>query len=69
MGICAICRFPAVPDDVVLHGPKGRCVCLRCYLRETGGLRPVPAPLRRQVEAVLAAEAERYEAAMNAWWP
>lgn len=69
MHICAICRFLTVPDDVVLHGPAGQCVCLRCYLRETDGLRPVPAPLRPQVEAVLAAEAERHEAAMNAWWP
>jgi len=49
MSICAICRFPAVPDDVVLHGPGRQCVCLHCYLRETGVLRPVPAPLRRQV--------------------
>ena len=69
MSICAICRFPAVPDDVVLHGPGRQCVCLHCYLRETGVLRPVPAALRRQVEAVLAAEAERREAAMNVWWP
>jgi hypothetical protein len=45
MSICAICRFPAVPDDVVLHGPGRQCVCLHCYLRETGVLRPVPAAL------------------------
>ncbi len=69
MSTCAICRFPTVPDDVVLHGPAGRCVCLRCYLREVGDRRPMPVPLRRQIEAVLAAEAERHEAAMNAGWP
>lgn len=69
MKTCAICRFQTVPDDVQLQGPAGRCVCLRCYLRETGDLRPMPAALRRQVEAILATEAEGHEATLHGWGP
>jgi fumarate hydratase subunit beta len=33
---CTICKFETELDDVALGGPSGRCVCLRCFNRETG---------------------------------
>ncbi len=69
MSTCVICRFPTVLDDVQLRGPRGRCVCVRCYLRETDTLRTVPAALRRRVEAILATAAEGRETAVNGCWP
>lgn len=34
-----ICRFPAELDDVIAPTAAGRCVCLRCYARETDSIR------------------------------
>ncbi|MER3419070.1 MAG: hypothetical protein C4290_00445 [Chloroflexota bacterium] len=51
---CMICRFEVELDDVALSGRSGRCVCLRCYGRETGTLRPLPRPLQRELHAALA---------------
>jgi hypothetical protein len=36
MFICVICRFEAELDDVIAPTSTGRCVCLRCFARETG---------------------------------
>lgn len=52
--VCGICRFETELDDVVLSRTGGRCVCLRCYDRETGGGRRMSKGLRRQLSAVLA---------------
>jgi hypothetical protein len=50
---CTICHFETVPDDVMLAGPGGRCVCLACFARETGHERRMPPKLRRQLDALL----------------
>ena len=42
MATCVICRFETELDDVVLGGRAGRCVCLRCFDRETGNGRSMP---------------------------
>jgi hypothetical protein len=58
MTTCIICRFETELDDVVINGAGGRCVCLRCYARETGTARPMPKVLRRDlIEALAAVEA------------
>jgi hypothetical protein len=53
MATCTICRFETELDDVVLGGRTGRCVCLRCFSRETGSARPMPKALRRVLIAAL----------------
>ena len=53
MATCTICRYETEFDDVVLGGRTGRCVCLRCFGRETGSTRPMPKALRRELIAVL----------------
>ena len=53
---CIICRFETELDDVaVAGGSAGRCVCLRCYSRETATARPMPKALRREIINALAA--------------
>ena len=54
MTACIICRFETEVDDVAVGGASGRCVCLRCYGRETGTARPMPAALQRALRAALA---------------
>jgi hypothetical protein len=54
MATCTICRFETELDDVVLGGRTGRCVCLRCFARETDTARPMPKALRRGLSAALA---------------
>ena len=54
MATCVICRFETELDDVVLGGRAGRCVCLRCFDRETGNGRSMPETLRRELSATLA---------------
>ncbi len=54
MTTCIICRFGTELDDVAVAGAGGRCVCLRCYARETETARPMPKSLRREVTAALA---------------
>lgn len=51
---CIICRFDTELDDVMVAGAAGRCVCLRCYARETDTVRPMPKSLRRELTAALA---------------
>ena len=54
MFTCMVCRFATELDDVAVRGSGARCVCLRCFTRETGTARPMPASLRRAVTALLA---------------
>ncbi len=54
MTTCIICRFETELDDVAAGGPAGRCVCLRCFGRETGNELPMPKALRHAVIAALA---------------
>ena len=54
MATCTICRFETELDDVVLGGRTGRCVCLRCFGRETDSVRPMPKSLLRALSAALA---------------
>jgi hypothetical protein len=50
---CTICKYETEIDDVALGGPSGRCVCLRCFTRETDSTRPMPKALRRELIGVL----------------
>ena len=52
---CIICRFDHELDDVaVMAGAGDHCVCIRCFLRETGTAKPMPRDLRQQLTAILA---------------
>jgi len=55
MVTCIICRFATELDDMAVPQRDGRCICLRCYQRETSTVPPMPRPLRRQLTAMLAA--------------
>lgn len=55
MWTCRICRFAVELDDVALSLVDGRCICLRCFARETGGTIEMPKALRRELVAALAA--------------
>jgi len=44
MRIGVICRFATELDDVVAPSADRRCVCLRCFHRETRSALPMPAP-------------------------
>ena len=54
MTTCRICRFETELDDVAVRSDAGRCICLRCYGRETGSARPMSKALQRQLSAALA---------------
>lgn len=54
MWTCRLCRFPVELDDVELKLLHGRCICLRCYSRETGGARDMPKALRHELLTTLA---------------
>ena len=49
---CVICRFDVELDDVVIRG-DARCICLRCYERETRSEKPMDNRLRQQVTQTL----------------
>ena len=55
---CRICHFKAELADVVVGGPAGACICLRCYARETATTRPMPRALQRAITLALAESAE-----------
>ena len=55
MRTCRLCLWQVVLDDVVVELRGERCICLRCYLRETDNARLMPKDYRRQVEEALAA--------------
>lgn len=56
MRTCTICHCETELDDVVAARPNGRCICLRCFDRETASARPMPKVLRRALTAVLGAD-------------
>jgi hypothetical protein len=51
---CILCHFDTELDDVALTLAASGIICLRCFDRETASQRPMPKPLRRQLEATLA---------------
>ena len=53
MFICVICRFETELDDVIAPVANGRCVCLRCFVRETESAVAMPAWLLRDLAAAL----------------
>lgn len=54
MVTCLVCGFQTELDDAaVLLVTRARCICLRCFSRETGNTRPVPETLRREVAACI----------------
>lgn len=58
MRICLLCQFPFWPDDqVIAAANRRRCICIRCFARETGGERPMPVALRRMIDGALADKA------------
>ncbi len=54
MFTCIICRFDSELDDVATPVRGDRCICLRCYARETNSAKSMPKILRRQVISALA---------------
>jgi hypothetical protein len=54
MFTCHICRFDTELDDVAISVQGDRCICLRCYARETQTAKPMSKILRRQVISALA---------------
>jgi hypothetical protein len=54
MSTCSICHFATELDDVVARMAGNRCICLRCFDRETNQSKPMPKALRRQLIAALA---------------
>lgn len=54
MWTCRICHFATELDDVELAFVDGRCVCVRCFARETGSTLEMPKPLRHELDAALA---------------
>lgn len=55
MLVCVICRFEVALDDVVALTASSRCICLRCFTRETDTFLPMPKNLRRAVASVVEA--------------
>ena len=55
MFTCRICLFDTELDDVAIALQGDRCICLRCYGRETDTAKPMAKVLRRQVISALAA--------------
>jgi hypothetical protein len=54
MFTCIICRFEVPLDDAVAPTAAGRCVCLRCFSRETATARPMSKSLHRELAAAVA---------------
>ena len=50
---CTICRFGTELDDIVIGGADGRCICLRCFDRQTGSARRMSRELRRALTVML----------------
>ena len=55
MFVCTLCHFACPLDDVAVACGVGRCICLRCYARETGTTKVMLKTLRRELSAALAA--------------
>lgn len=50
---CILCSFDTELDDAVVTS-SGRCICLRCFNRETHAEKRMAKGLRREVMAALA---------------
>jgi hypothetical protein len=50
---CILCAFDTELDDAVVTSSTGRCICLRCYARETNNQKPMTKRLRRELAAAL----------------
>lgn len=56
MRLCRSCHYETELDDMVIGGTaRERCICLRCFDHQTGGRRPMPKKLRRELQALLGA--------------
>ena len=53
MRTCRLCRWQVLLDDVAITLRGDRCICLRCYLRETQSTRVMPKDYRRQIDDAL----------------
>ena len=51
---CILCAFDTEVDDAVVTGSNGRCICLRCFTRETDSQKRMAPQLRRELAATLA---------------
>ncbi|MFN8559714.1 MAG: hypothetical protein U0531_21005 [Dehalococcoidia bacterium] len=50
---CILCAFETELDDAVVLSVSGRCICLRCFTRETNNQKLMTKELRREVVAAL----------------
>lgn len=50
---CVICHFSVEFDDAVAPIASGRCVCLRCFHRETGSIHSMTKELQRDLAEAL----------------
>ena len=50
---CILCAFDVELDDTVVISASTRCICLRCYTRETGNLKLMTKALRRELVSTL----------------
>ena len=55
MRTCRLCQWQVVLDDVVVMLKGDGCICLACYLRETGDTRRMPKDFARDIEEALQA--------------
>ncbi len=53
MRTCRLCLWQVTLDDVVVPLRADRCICLRCYLRETGDNRQMTTGYQREIDAAL----------------
>lgn len=52
---CILCAFATELDDSVVTSIRGRCICLRCFSKETNNQKCMTKQLRRELTATLAA--------------
>lgn len=51
--LCILCHWLQPLDDVVIRFRSDRIICLRCWLREVGGSRPLPVGMAADVTEAL----------------
>ena len=50
---CILCQFDVVLDDTrIVSMDTGRCICLRCYCRESDSMITMSKHLRHELTAV-----------------
>ncbi len=54
MYLCVICRFLVEIDDAIVPTGLGRCICLRCFRRETNTTVVIDPKLRKEIVMTLA---------------